>query len=355
MYYVTYLSKPRTRFGISEEQMQAEYKRNYDKRVTKVVEHINPNVNKVSESIHNALSNIFFNVCDAYNKPLWFYNAEMIDFNDKYETFCIPKASGGVREITAPLPELKKAQHALLKLFTEKFKYLPHNAAHGFTAKRNPKTALQVHQANKSKWFLKVDIKDFFPSCTETLVMFALNHTFPFCVLTNTEKQMITAIATKDEALPQGSPISPLLANMIMVPFDLALTEYCKEHRLIYTRYADDIMISSRETFNPGTVITLIQSYLAMSNFKIKQEKSRYGSSAGRNWNLGLMYNEAGNITVGHQKKKLVKNMVHNFTTKPEEQTQENKHKLLGIVGYCAYIEPEYFKPYLNKVQEVSI
>ena len=31
-----------------------------------------------------------------------------------------------------------------------------------------------------------------------------------------------------------------------------------------------------------------------------------------------------------HQKKKLVKNMVHNFTTKPEEQTQENKYKLLN-------------------------
>lgn len=332
--------------------MKAEYTRNFDKRVTKVVERVNDfNVRQIQSKLYN----IFDTTCSVYNRPKWFINVNMTDFNDKYETFTIPKASGGVREITAPLPELKHAQQEILTLINKEFKFLPHNAAHGFTKKRNPKTALQVHQANKSKWFLKIDIKDFFPSCTEDLVKDALLRTYPFCTLPSQYIIMLVNIATKDGTLPQGSPLSPVLANMVMIPLDLALTDYCKERKLIYTRYADDIMISSREHFASDRVIIDVQELLATHNFRINHDKLRYGSSAGRNWNLGLMYNEAGNITVGHQKKKLVKSMVHNFTTKPEEQTQENKYKLLGIVGYCAYIEPDYFKPYLSRIQQVEI
>ncbi len=353
MYYVTYLSRPRTRFGISEEEMKAEYERNFDKRVTKVTTTARTFDNFYK--ITNALDSIFTKVCYIYNLPLWRLNPDMTDFSDRYETFTIPKASGGVREITAPLPALRDAQRQVLKIITKQCKFLPHNAAHGFTKNRNPKTALQVHQANKSKWFLKMDIKDFFPSCTGSALQKALRETYPFYQLNSTARIMLVNLATKNERLPQGSPLSPLFANMIMLPVDIALTEYCKENKLIYTRYADDIMISSREHFNPGRTIIDVQTVLEQHGFNLNHDKSRYGSSAGRNWNLGLMYNEAGDITVGHQKKKLVKNMVHNFTTKPEEQTQENKYKLLGIVGYCAYIEPDYFKPYLSRIQQVEI
>lgn len=353
MYYVTYLSKPRTRFGITEEEMRAEYARNFDKRVTKAT--TSSRGFKDFYKITEALYRIFNNVTTAYNLPPWGINADMTDFSDKYETFTIPKASGGVREITAPLPELRNAQRQVLKIITKQCKFLPHNAAHGFTKNRNPKTALQVHQANKSKWFLKADIKDFFPSCTAEALRKALRETYPFYQLDNSMRIMLVNLATKDGVLPQGSPLSPLLANMIMIPFDIALTEYCKANKLIYTRYADDIMISSREHFNPGSVLIMVDTLLEQYGFNINHDKSRYGSSAGRNWNLGLMYNEAGDITVGHKKKKLVKTMVHNFTTKPEEQTQENKYKLLGIVGYCAYIEPDYFRPYLSKILQVEI
>lgn len=353
MYYVTYLSKPRTRFGISEEEMKAEYERNFDKRVTKVTA-TSRDFKDVSKVLNN-LYTVFDRVCSAYQLPNWWGNTGMTDFSDRYETFHIPKASGGVREITAPLPDLRDAQREALKIITKQCKFLPHNAAHGFTKNRNPKTALQVHQANKSKWFLKMDIKDFFPSCTGNALQKALRETYPFYQLPSEVRVMLGHLATKDGRLPQGSPLSPLLANMIMIPVDIVLTQYCKGNKLIYTRYADDIMISSREHFDAGVVSACVETLLEDYGFSINQDKTRYGSSAGRNWNLGLMYNEAGNITVGHQKKKLVKNMVHNFTTKPEEQTQENKYKLLGIVGYCAYIEPDYFKPYLSKIQQVEI
>ena len=131
-----------------------------------------------------------------------------------------------------------------------------------------------------------------------------------------------------------------------MVANDVAITKYCKEHGLVYTRYADDILISSRVSFDWETVQRDIQSIL--QNYEIKEEKTRYGSYNGRNWNLGLMYNNQGEITVGHAKKQLVKNMIHNYITKEEYKTPEYYYKLIGIVGYCNYIEPQYFNKYME-------
>jgi hypothetical protein len=45
----------------------------------------------------------------------------------------------------------------------------------------------------------------------------------------------------------------------------------------------------------------------------IKAKKTRYGSIAGSNWNLGLMLNKDNNITVGYEKKKTLNAMLNNF------------------------------------------
>ena len=70
MYYVTYLSKPRTRFGISEEEMKAEYERNYDKRVTKVT-HVSRAFNGYSK-VTSELYNIFTKqIAEALKKEIY--------------------------------------------------------------------------------------------------------------------------------------------------------------------------------------------------------------------------------------------------------------------------------------------
>jgi RNA-directed DNA polymerase len=162
-------------------------------------------------------------------------------------------------------------------------------------------------------------------------------------------KEMFVTLCTRNGETPQGAPTSPMITNMVMVPNDVAITKYCKEHDLVYTRYADDILISSRVSFDWEQVQQDIQNIL--QNYELKTEKTRYGSFNGRNWNLGLMYNNKGEITVGHKKKQLVKNMIHNYLTKPAQKTYENWYNLVGTVGYCAYIEPEYFEKYMDIIK----
>lgn len=333
MYYLTYYSKPRGTVGMSEAELQKEKEYNKDKRVTKII----TDATKQLPSYAKTLQPIVVNTTTVAIG---------------YMSFQIPKASGGYRTIEAPNEQLKEIQQQLLKWFNKEAKYLPHNAVHGFTVNRNCKTALEVHKKNKSRWFLKLDIKNFFPSITSDHVRYALQHTYPIgCyMLTDVTWNRLVNLCTYEGRLPQGAPTSPIITNMVMCPFDIQIAAYCKEEDLIYTRYADDILISSKTSFNWVNVQTAVQEILEPM-FRLNTEKRRYGSFNGRNWNLGLMYNNKYEVTVGHKKKQLVKNMIHNYNTKPECHTAEFYVKLNGILGYCKFIEPEYFTPLMNSIE----
>lgn len=341
MVYVNYLSKVRNKIGMTEEQLQKEIEYNRGRIVTKQVNNNDVRITRDQMKIFNDISKAITTFNIAHNISY--------GYDEMYRTFQIPKRSGGFREICAPEDELKQIQHTVMRMITKGLRFLPHNAAHGFTKKRNCKTSLQVHQAAKSRWFLKLDIKDFFPNTSFGNILTAMRDVYPFSEMSDDLKGQIATLCTRNGETPQGAPTSPMITNMVMVANDVAITKYCKENNLIYTRYADDILISSRVSFDWEKVQQDIQDIL--KHYELKTEKTRYGSFNGRNWNLGLMYNNQGKITVGHKKKQLVKNLVHNYMTKPECKTYENWYNLIGTVGYCAYIEPEYFEKYMEIIK----
>lgn len=261
---------------------------------------------------------------------------------DHYITFQIPKRNGTMRTIEAPDERLKPVQQDMLKYFTKILKMLPHNAAHGFTANRNCKTALEVHRKHKSRWFLKVDIHDFFGSTTEAMVAEAFANTYPTCNASTWTKNSWTKICTKDGKVPQGAPTSPFICNLVMIPYDMKIQNYCHKNGLIYTRYADDILISSRCDWDWRETLTFLKKCL--SPYTLSEDKTRYGNFNGRNWNLGIMYNNQYRLTIGHEKKNIIKVRVHNFLTKPETRTDKEWYSLMGTLSYAKYIEPDYEK-----------
>lgn len=353
---INYYSKNRNSFNMTEEEFNRELAYNQNRIVSKVVpsDKIRPR-REILDQMEKFEQLINTKWLELQGLP----DARMIidpeenprlECASLYHEFQIPKHSGGFRTISAPCDELKAAQHAILVMMTRKLKYLPSNNAHGFTKKRNCKTALEVHQAKGSRWFLKMDIKDFFPNTAVEKLDNALKTTYPFCLLTAWTRSRLIQICTADKCLPQGAPTSPLLTNMVMGFVDKEINDYCKEHGYVYTRYADDVLISSKYNFDKEEVVARVGGCVAARGYELKLEKTRYGSFNGRNWNLGLMFNNQGQITVGHAKKHQVKVMLHNYLTKEEQHTPENKYKLIGIIGYCRYIEPEYFSPYMERL-----
>lgn len=270
---------------------------------------------------------------------------------ENYTEFLIPKRSGGTRKITAPKEDLKQYQDMLYRTFQKSLGILPHNAAFAYVPNRMIKHALQKHQKNESKWYLKIDLKDFFPSCTKELVLFRLSQIYPFPGIPDLRTLLNPCFL--NNSLPQGSPSSPFLSNMIMVSYDDQITAYAHEKGLIYTRYADDITISSKCYFSKDNVVNVLQRIL--QPFVINTEKTRFGSRNGHNYNLGLITNQQNNISLGHKKKKNIKAILHNFRidlTNNQPWDKLRAQALLGQLSYYLQIEPDYITYIIQKYSE---
>jgi len=266
-----------------------------------------------------------------------------------YSTFHIPKRSGGLRKIDNPCPELKNALYVLKGIFENDFHAMYHTSAFAYVKGRSTVTAVKKHQANESNWFGKFDLTNFFGSTTIDFTMKMLSMIYPFSSVIEkaegeAELRKALDLAFLDGGLPQGTPLSPMLTNIIMIPIDFELNKEFRNlngKKFVYTRYADDFHISSRTDFKVSevedAVIKVLEKYGAP--FSLNRKKTRYGSSAGRNWILGTMLNSNNEITVGHKKKKQVQAMIHNYIRDKKSGIDWDKNDVQVLSGYISYIQ----------------
>lgn len=275
-----------------------------------------------------------------------------------YHKFFIPKSSGGLREINAPNPILKNHLSTIKDIFEKQFLCLAHNVAYAYVPNRCTLDAVKLHQENESKWFIKLDIKNFFPNCNKEFILNQLQQVFPFGIIDSKYPGLLDRLITPgilNNQLPQGTPLSPFLTNMIMLPIDCKILKllYSYNQYFVYTRYADDIIISSKYDFDWRKLQQDISNILKEDTpFDIKKEKTRYGSSAGRNWNLGLMLNKDNNITIGYRKKETFRAMLFNFLNDYKNGVKwsvKEIQELRGLLSYYREIEPDYFNKLIEK------
>lgn len=223
-----------------------------------------------------------------------------------YKSFTISKRNGAPRFIHEPRQGLKVFQEKLLA-------YLYRNAGpampcvHGFTPGRSIVTNAKKHCSPKTQHLLNIDIEDFFPSITFYRVRGLLQKK-PF----NCSYQVATVFAhlcTFNGTLPQGSPTSPLLANLVCRGLDRDLMNLAKRHRATYTRYADDITFSFSVrrsdalpsnicSFDSG-ILTLgeeLRTIFAAHTFRINPNKSRLSTRLHRLEVTGVTINQDPNV-----------------------------------------------------------
>lgn len=274
-------------------------------------------------------------------------NLREVPRHDLYHTFYIPKKSGGLRKIDAPNPELMDTLRKLKTIFEDDFNALYHTSAFAYVRKRSTVDAVKRHQHNESKWFGKYDLSNFFGSTSPEFVEKMFSMIFPFSeVMKNPEgkEQLTTALslAFLDGGLPQGTPISPIITNLMMIPIDFTLSKKLRQfekQRFIYTRYADDFLISSRYDFDFKKIENLIVDTLRSFNapFSIKSSKTRYGSSSGSNWNLGVMLNRENKLTIGYKKKRQFQAMLASYVMDKQNGVNWDLNDVQVLEGYRNY------------------
>lgn len=275
---------------------------------------------------------------------------------EHYKEFKIPKKTHGFRTINAPDDILKPKMTKVAKILSDELQILAHDSAWAYVKGRDVITAMKEHQKNNSRWFLKLDLKDFFGSCSVDFIVQQLEKIYPFAVYPSTMPEVIANFATLNGGLPQGTPLSPMLTNLIMVEIDYKINRLIydltqeaglfKQH-YVYTRYADDIIISAKNNFKYDIIIEAIDNLLEDTPLTINREKVRYGSSSGRNWNLGIMYNKDNELTIGYREKQKLKVTIYNYIH-DGLWPLEDLRWLLGKLNWLHNVQPDYFEGLMN-------
>lgn len=183
---------------------------------------------------------------ETYQLTYYAYHA---DKRESYRTFTIPRRRVGWRRIEAPKPTLKYIQRLIHETLTRV--YGPSTAVHGFVPKRSVVSNANFHLGRR--YILNVDLEDFFPSITRRRIYSRLIGG-PY-LFNSRVAHLIAALSTNVYArLPQGSPSSPVIANIIAAGLDTDLTRLCAELSCRYTRYADDITISTSRNEIPPPI-----------------------------------------------------------------------------------------------------
>ena len=286
------------------------------------------------------------------------------EMEEHYTTFRIPKKTHGFRTIKAPDAVLKDDCREVVKILKNDLHLLHHNSAWAYVKNRDVVNAMRVHQDNGSRWFLKIDLKDFFGSCSPVFITKQLQQLYPFAQYPEASGPFILQlckIATLADGLPQGTPLSPMLTNILMVPIDYEINRMLNDfsaavqkQRYVYTRYADDIIISAKEKFDYNKVVEAIKLILADTPLKINEEKTRFGSFAGRNWNLGVMYNKDKELTTGYRNKQYLKKVTYGYVKDKRAGTLwplEDLRWYLGQLSWLANVEPAYTEGVLTYYQ----
>lgn len=264
-----------------------------------------------------------------------------------YTTFQIPKHSGGMRTIKAPDNTVKADMQSMLAFF-QGFLY-PNQAAYAYVKQRSIKDAMEAHQKQEHEWFLHMDLRDFFGSSNPSFIKEYLCKTPFFSFLPETVLNHFIHFITLDNGLPQGTPLSPFITNMLMIEFDfLTHNEVCR-HNGFYTRYADDLIISTTSKNATGHMQDIVRNKLSPMPYRINVEKTRVSSIYGKNWNLGLMLNKDHQITVGYKNKERFRATINEFCKNPQNWSSQMAMELLGKYQYFFSIESEYFTNLLTK------
>lgn len=296
-----------------------------------------------------------------------------------YKKFEIPKRYGGTRQISAPIDQLKLIQRRLATILQNcaedisKANGFRDEIAHGFKRKRSIVTNAKRHR--RRRYVFNVDLKDFFATINFGRVRgyFIKDRNF---ALNESAATVLAQIVCYENGLPQGSPCSPVVSNLIGHVLDIHLARLAATWGCTYTRYADDLTFSTNKRHFPEAIARKSASdphvwlpgddlveIVRKSKFEINPSKTRMQYRDSRQTVTGIVVNER--LNVRREYRHLVRAMVHRLvntgsfeivqqvTDNGSQSTQGTREQLHGMLGFIDQLD-RYNRDIQKRVDKIK-
>lgn len=217
-----------------------------------------------------------------------------------YRRFTIPKASGGSRNIASPPGMIRAFQQRLFPCLASLAR--PKPGCHGFTPDRSIRTNADEHVGKR--WVFNLDLLDFFPTIHFGRVR-GMFQKQPFNFDASVAS-VLAQIVCHDRSLPQGAATSPVISNLICRGLDRDLLRLARTNHCAYSRYCDDITLSTNSAEPPNELIDLstpevspgpvLTRLLTQHGFQVNPTKTRLRKYSDRQDVTGLIVNKKVNV-----------------------------------------------------------
>jgi len=263
-----------------------------------------------------------------------------------YKTYYIPKKNGSTRTIDQPSKQLKAMQRWLLAYCLNG---LPvHPSAMAYQKDKSIFDNASLHAA--SRYLLRMDCKDFFPSITENdLKLLIAARPSMFSTWLPFEIELFCKLVCKNGRLTIGAPTSPALSNAVCYDMDTQLSEISTKLGVTYSRYADDLFFSAKLPKILATLEPIVSVTVATLTFprgvSINSGKTRRSSKRGTRRVTGITLGSDGKAYVGRQLKRKIRSMIHRV----DAIDPKSRASLAGLIAYASGFDPDFVNSLITK------
>lgn len=260
----------------------------------------------------------------------------------------------GGRRIDAPAPELKLVQCWIADFLRNEFGDLPEYVS---AYEYNSSIVKNAGMHSSHDHIALLDIRHFFRSCTAAEATKVFAQTFSRLDVKGRKGKigeedidLLVSLTCYEGALTMGSPSSPVIANRIMLPFDRKIIDSLPEG-CSYSRYSDDIAISSNEWIDIDRVNGAIEGIFQGSPFQLNQKKTRCFGKSGSRRVTGVYINENGLLSIGAKRKRELKRDLYKVLMGDADNVDE----LLGLLAFCKQVDLDYYNGLLAKYSNYGV